>query len=1196
MEIYLTNVFFFFRRKLLKIIMKAFVFFFCTIVFSMTPIDILSQNSKIRIDADREATVDEVFDLIMNQTDYVFIYQVDMFKGAPKVKLEKGVIKTNDLLKNALSWDLFNYELVGKKMVVIKKGVNELGVAQEIIKGKVTDMSNLPLPGVSIIVNEGEKGTTSDFDGNFSIQASKGDIITFSFLGFISQEIVFNEQDSINVILKEDVNVLDEVVLVSSGYQKISKERATGAFESVSKDQLEKPASTISERLVGMVAGLQSTVRADGSVDFEIRGQSSLFADQQPLLVVDGFPIEGGFETINPNDVESVTVLKDAAAASIWGAKSGNGVIVVTTKRAKKEKTTVSISSFTRFSNKLDLNYVAGSASSAEILEYEQRSFDSDFFGSVFGGPQGNGINYLAPYSLGMEARNEARLGVISEAERDARLQSIAALNNRKQIEDYLLQAPITTQYNLSIAGGNERMKNNLSLLFEDSKKFFQGDQDKKYLINYNANIKLAKRLEFDFSSMMQHIDAKTNSGGNMLQTITSLAPWDMLVNEDGSLNDLSYLYYYRPNLERHVSKDLFPYSDWSYNPITDLRNRDLTTKNLSARIQAGLTFEILDGLKLSSKIQYEMLNSKSRNYFSDETFEVRQFINETSGPEWRSGLPSKQLIPFGGILEQRESNVTAYNFRNQLSYNKIFADKHAIDFVGGSELSNRLVKSVGLPNSFGYDDKTLANNQLLGDVNTWTMWNYLPAIYARLFYRFNPNSSYSFSENTSRFFSLYGNLAYTYNKKYSITGSYRTDASNIISDDPKFRYNPFWSLGLGWQLGKEEFMSDLTWLDRLNLRGTYGMNGNIDRSTSFKPLINLDSNLDPVTQQPLASISSFGNPSLRWEKTKTVNLGLDFSMFKGKLSGGIDLYRKNGFDLIVTQSISSVNGTTTQKFNNGEMLNKGVEVQLGTRMPIKNNDIVWTGSLNFAHNDNKITSFFRSTYQAYELYYGPTTSYVEGQNANSLWSFVYAGLVNVGTEANPVMKPSVYGENGDKIGIVQDPTGDALTFMENQGTTVAPTILGMRNSFKIYDFDLSFIVTAKFGHVFRRQSFNYRGFGEGGNTWVNSKYSEVANADPNEILPIPDFEPRYYYYDRYYPYLSYLTADASHIRFQEINLTYTLPLKLVRKIGLNSVNIYGQANNVGVVLFNDFGEDPEYPKETLRPQSTFTFGMQFNF
>ncbi len=474
-------------------------------------------------------------------------------------------------------------------------------------------------------------------------------------------------------------------------------------------------------------------------------------------------------------------------------------------------------------------------------------------------------------------------------------------------------------------------------------------------------------------------------------------------------------------------------------------------------------------------------------------------------------------------------------------------------------------------------------------------MWDGYPITWARYFYPINLDPQHYFSYSTDRYFSLYGNLSYTFNDKYTLTGSIRTDASNLITDDPKYRYSPFWSTGFGWQMGKEDFLKGVEWLDRLNLRGTYGYNGNVDKSTSFLPLISVSGTANIYTNETTANVSSFGNPTLRWEKTRSLDIGLDFSVLKSKLHGSIDVYHKKGSDLIVSQSIASMNGTTSQKFNNGEMVNKGIELKIGTSLPLLGNDIKWNGNFNFAYNKNEITSFYKASYAQYDLYNGGTYAYSEGLNANTLWSFEYAGMRNLGTEADPKMVPTVKGVDGDTYGLTRwTPGTDARKFMVAEGTTVAPYIVGFHNSFKIYDFDLSFIITGKFGHVYRRHSFNYPAM-TGGNTNVNNKYSEVANGDPNKIVPIPGNEPRYYFYDRFFPYMSYLTENASHIRFQEASLSYNLPKQMISKLGFERVKVYAQGNNLGTILWNDFGEDPEYPIGTLKPQATYTLGVKIS-
>ncbi|WP_461531946.1 SusC/RagA family TonB-linked outer membrane protein [Sinomicrobium sp.] len=1178
--------------------MRIYIFLICTVAFGFTSDNVFSQNVNVVIDTDRVVTVDEVFDLIMRQTDCTFMYQVDMFKDAPVVTLKKGVIKAGDLLQLGLSHGRYALELVGDKIILVKPGtVGETTsfdiFQQNEVSGRVTDASGLPMAGVAVVVKGTGRGAITDFDGKYNIAVSEGSVLVFSYIGYHNQEVVVEEgQTEINVQLKENVTTLDEVVLVSTGYQTISKERATGSFSSVERAQLEKPASSIAERLVGAIPGLQSTVNADGSIDFEIRGKSSLYSNAQPLIVYDGFAIEGGLETINPNDVESITVLKDAAAASIWGAKSANGVIVITSKKGVKGKPRISVSSFVKTSGKLDLDYVNPVATSEEVINYEQKGFDSDFFGGPWPPPSAT-VSALGAQSLAITAMNEVRLGRLSPEARDAELNRLRGLNNKGQIRDYLLQSPITQQYNVSVSGGSERMSNRLSLMFETGKSYYKGDESKRVLINYGNTLNVTNWLDFNFQGTFQYDRGKNN--GVDLAFIQSLQPYDMLRNADGSLIDMSYLNYYRPNLEAFVPMGLFPYADWSYNPISEVQSRDLRMERLNSRFQAGLTFKIIEGLTLNSKIQFELFNSSNKNYYSEESFAVRQFINETSSWNQDFNTAPTQNVPYGGILQQDKTTVKTYNFRNQLTFVRTFAEKHAINFIAGSEIQDRVMEFIGNPDAFGYSDQTLTTGELLNPAKGATMWDGSPMSYVPYFYDFSIFSTHAFSYNTDRFFSLYGNLSYTFDDKYTITGSYRTDASNLISEDPKYRYSPFWSVGAGWQLGREHFMEDADWLDRLNIRLTYGVNGNVNTSTSFQPLIGINGTLNQYTQETTAIMDDYGNPTLRWEKAKSANFGLDFSLFQGKLYGSVDYYNKKSIDLMVQQSIAAVNGTASQTFNNGEMSNKGFELKLGTTLPIKGNNIVWRGSVNYSYNKNRITKLYRASYQMYDLYDGGTTSYVDGYNANTLWSLRYAGLTNVGTESDPDLQPSFHGAGGDKLTFQNWPVGDAREYISNEGTTVAPSTFGMMHSFEIYDFDFSFIVTAKFGHVFRRQGFNYSPMA-GGNTRVNSSYREVLNSDPSQRVPIPEEDYRYYFWDRFFPYLNYLTADASHIRFQEVSLGYSLPKKVTSKLGIDTMRFFAQANNLGVIFFNDYDEDPEYPMGTVKPQSTFTFGVNLNF
>ncbi len=358
--------------------------------------------------------------------------------------------------------------------------------AKRTVKGTVRDADGEPIPGASVVVKGTQVGVATDIDGRFEIRVDDKPGLTFvvSFVGMKNKEVVVGKNEVLVVVLESDTKALDEVVV--TGFQTISKERATGSFDVISTEQLSRPASDLSSRLVGVTAGVQNNLDENGNLVFEIRGQTSLNKDNaRPLIVVDGFPVEGEFSSINPNDVESVTILKDAAAASIWGARSANGVIVVTTKRGKagaKKGAIIEVSAFAKISPKIDLDYYNPLASSAEVIEYERKGFETDFFGGPWAPIDDSYQNAQKSYSQAVVAMNEHRLGYLSAESLEQTLAKLGRQNNKEQIKEYLLQNPLTHQYNVNISGATERMNNMLSLMYESDRDGFKENKKDKLM------------------------------------------------------------------------------------------------------------------------------------------------------------------------------------------------------------------------------------------------------------------------------------------------------------------------------------------------------------------------------------------------------------------------------------------------------------------------------------------------------------------------------------------------------------------------------------------------------------------------------------------------------------------------------------------------------------------------------------------
>lgn len=1145
----------------------------------------LQLTKRITLDM-KNATVREVIYAIQKQSAIDIFIQDSEIDKLPRIDFTIKEMTVKDALTKLLDETNYTFNSKGDGVAIFKQQKESL--KKITVKGKVIDERKNPIAGATIIVGSTTQGAITDMRGEFSITVLPESILDVSCVGYLPLKYVAKE-DKADLILDMKLDIVNVEDVVVTGYQTISKERVTGSYDILSKEQIQKPTSNIGTALVGTVPGLQATLDIEGNPEFEIRGKSSLYANASPLIVVDGFAIEGDLKSINPNDVETITVLKDAAAASIWGARSANGVIIITTKgeSAGRERLNVEINTFWKFSPKADLEYTLGLANAGDRMKFQDLGY-MKWGSSPTSDSERSVGSSMDPY---LTLRSENHLGYVSDAQLAEAVKKFSGMDNKGQLKKYLFDNPFTQQYNLRISSSSNKVANNLSMMYEGRDFHLQGNDDQKVMINYRNSTQIFKWLNFRFSGMFQYTDRNDNSVG--VGEMKLFAPYEMLVDEKtGDKLPVASQSYYMPNIERYWPMEKFPYSDLSYNPITEMENTTKRTIAINSRFQAALELKLMEGLRVNSQLQYELVNRSYKDLYGEETFFTRDLVDKYT--HWDRAANTFTLnIPKGDILDQRKDEVRTLTIRNQIDFNRTFG-KHAINAVIGAETINRVTEGFTYSRTYGYSDETLSVGNLPNGYGSNSNSNLKIYNWMGNSTTITDNVYNTFKYNTDRFFSLFFNAAYTFDDKYTLSGSARTDASNMISDDPKYRYSPFWSIGGSWNVRNEKFMEEVDWVNRLILRVTFGYNGNVDNSTSFSTLINMKPTVDTDTYEPYATISSYGNPSLRWEKTGIWNIGVDYNFFDGRLAGKIDFYNKDAKDLIAAVSIPMVNGTNSQKMNVGNMNNKGIEVEIGTNLPIYQNKIGLTASLNFACNQNKVTKYYVSKYIQGAILptAGLATSFVEGMNANTIFGSEYAGLYNSGTAENPNMQPRVVDKNGNYHSLSQWAPVDPMDLAIAQGTTVAPWVGGFSFGLKVYDFSLSCIMTGKFGHVFRRTSYNYYS----GNP--NGRLNEVLNGNPEKILPLPqnDVESRYFFWDRYWTTFTYLTENANHFRMQEINLRYILPTKLVRKLGLSMVEVYGQTNNVFSIYSNDYKEDPEYLYGSYKPTISYTFGIKIGF
>lgn len=1141
-------------------IMKSLLVCMFLGIIQLSANNVYSQNQKVSLNLEN-ASLYEILNVISNQTDYEFLYNHSLVesKGTIDLKVENKSVK--DVLNYLFDKNMLEYQMKDNLIVVSRMSREKfLQKNTVVITGVVKDKKGVSLPGASVFIEGTSIGTSTNIDGEYSLKfVNTGDIkITFSFVGLKSKTVKYKGQKKIDVVLQADSQYLDEVVV--TGYQTLSKERATGAFEKVDVGVLDNKATmNIIDKLEGQTTG----VLFDKSGNMEIRGQSTIFANKKPLIVVDGFPIEGSMETINPNDIENITVLKDAAAASIWGARAANGVIVIVSKKASKVgKPLINFSTSLSITDTPNL-YDLPVASTASFLEFEKHYADSKYIDLPKDANQ---------YSLsaGMEAFLKMRDGIYTQDQVNAVLSKIGNRDVRDEFKDLFLRKATRQQYNLSISGKTKNNSYYASVSYDDNKSFSKQNNSNRFISNLGLESKLSERLSVNLGINAVMRNANTN-GINYIRVL-NMTQYQQILDSKGNYvtEPKSYYQGFKDNL---VAQG-FPY-DWNYNTKREYDNADNSNKNLDLKLRVGFNFKIIDGLSLEGRYQYEWGNGKGRNLYNEETYRVRDAVNS------RSIIKDGKVvsyIPKGSILAESYSNYSAFTTRGQLNFNRSFNDNmHNITAIAGVEVRKVKSESSNMT-KYGFDPQSLQyvnvnlNEKFPNPVNGSK--------------RVIGDAS-KFTQVEDRFLSYYGNMAYTYLEKYTATASARLDDSNLFGADSDYRNVPLWSVGGNWQIHKENFFN-IDFINLLTLRTTYGWNGNVDKSTSPYMIALVAKDWD--TQNQYAYVNNPKNPKLRWEKTSVMNLGLDFSLFNNRLSGSIEYYNKYSDGVLGYVSLNSTYGFSQALMNVAEISNKGIDISLNA-LAVKK-EVKWNVGLNFSYNKNEVMEIEMPS-ETPSSYLGMKPKV--GLPINYMYSYKWAGLSASGT-------PQVYDENG-KIVDYKSPIENASA-LKYEGTTVPKYYGSLINTISYKGLSLTILMTYKFGHVFRENRINYRTIMSQARmrNWIHkdfdNRWKQSGDENKTDIPMYPsDSSMLSSYYDSYSAGSSNTVHDASHIRFKEIILSYDLPSSIVKPLHISNLKLSAQVRNLGVYAFNSKGLDPEnIPNMTLGGINTnpeFTFSLK---
>ena len=1142
-----------------------------------------AQEKTVTLDV-RDKALKEVLGMVREQADVRFIYsEVELQKATP-VTVKFANRPLSDAMSRVLSGQPFTAEIEGDIIVIkpVPAAPQAQTVEKRTVKGQVTDENGEPVPGANVYLKGTTIGVATDINGNYSLAfEDTHTVLVASFVGYKTMEVLIGENETVNFRLEPENEALAEVVV--TGYQTISKERSTGAFEKVGMEQMEmKRLDNLSTVLEGEIAGYSDGI---------IRGVSTMNAQQTPLYVIDGFPVENtsidqygavteNLPVLNMEDIESITVLKDAAAASIYGARAANGVIVITTKKAKEGKTQISASATWTIH---PYDYYTGHLTDAADIIALQKKWAAE-------NPElNNGLdralaeadnlrNNDAYPTRGIDILLDLYTQKISQADADAQLNELASRGYAyyDDVEKYAKRNSFYQQYYLSVGKATDRNNLSFSASYRNNKEEDIYTKNDQIGLNLQNSLQVTNWLQADLG-MYVNFKNSTTQTYDLLESYSagfSAMPYDRLVDEDG--NPVSWVSQYDKTVRDNIAN--YGLYDVTITPLDELSRRLEKRREFNARIFGKLDVKLLPWLTYNVQYQYEYGENRMNRLEGMDSYKTRVTINNFATAENGEAVYN---LPEGDIFYSERQTSNAYNFRQQLNVNKTFNEMHNLTWILGQEIRHTKLE-YNNNTRYGYDEDLLTsayiNESLLTSGFTGLMdtWAYISAPWAK-------------SELVNRFVSFYSNAAYTYNGLYTLSGSIRWDRSNLWGTNSKYQNKPLWSVGASWNLSSESFFN-VDWVAMLKLRASYGIGGNIAKDAA--PYLTASYYTSTLVGGLYGQVASPPNPNLRWEKTTTINVGVDFALFAGRMSGTLEFYNRLSDDLLANQMGVPTEGFgySTLTFNNGAMRNRGFELTL-TGDVMQRDDFNWNMGFLFSYNKNKVTKS-KAVAPVYYLQIDYPASYPrEGKPYNGIYAYKWAGLSAEG-------EPQIYDKNGN----VTTTDYTDLEAIHYAGTTVPVYSGSFTNVLTYKNWELSVQMLYEGGHKFRSTNIPVISMD---NAYTTSTIS-VTNKDIMDAWEKPGDEahtdvPRLLFgfsdgfnYDResIYDGADIHVLDASKITFNNISLSYKLPSVWVKKAGLSSAKLQFNVENAGTIAFD---KDAGYMLGT-KDKPNYVLGLYLNF
>ena len=1014
------------------------------------------------------------------------------------------------------------------------------GAQKQQVTGTVTDEAGEPLIGVTVIENGASVGAITDLDGNYSLEAAPNATLTFSYVGYLTQNVKLGGRSNLNITLKEDNALLDEVVVVGYGIQR--KSDVTGALTRVNEEQLNnRPVSNAFEALQGKAAGVDiTTSERPGTVgSILIRGSRSINASNSPLYVVDGIPVNDGIDNLNPRDIEAIDILKDASSTAIYGSRGANGVVLITTKRGKEGKLQLTYSGSMTFEKLVDKS---PAFSASDYITWRRWAY---YNADPTTNPRGDQPNqdrdqdYFSgdPYALANVNKGWAN-GSWN-----------GSLVDNTDWASFVTQTGVTQEHNLRASGGTKDIQSSFSFGYLDNEGTQKGQQYKRYNAALTTDIQATKWFKMGGSinaswSKQKYGYSRTGQVGtssgptDIYNAAKALPRYTVPYDDSGEIID-------QPG--GSVVNAYTVIDEWKKSK--DNREYFRAMGSFYAQIDFGKIIEPLQGLMY--KVQF--------------------------GPDFRYSrtgqfLDSSSATRKGGNNYARRSDDRHFTWTldNMLLYNRIFGD-HSVGVTllhsatkYNSESGNMSAQRIYMPsflwNNFGDIDVTNTDNQA--------------------------SMGSGFSQN--QLLSYMARVNYSFKDRYLLTVSGRYDGASVLAKGNKWSFFP--SMAIGWRMEQESFLKDVSWLDQLKLRFGVGTTGNASVS-AYGTLGTIQSFYMPfstanerilITNEPYYTNNQtrMANKDLGWERTTQYNFGIDFSFLRGRINGSIDLYTSRTKDLLLQQSLPSLTGYPSMMANIGETKNKGFDLTLNV-IPVRVAGFEWSSTINAAYQKDEIVELANGKEDdiANSWFIGESIAVYYGYDNNGLW------------QESDAAEMAKFNEKGHKFtaGSVRpvDQNGDYVIDDKDRvilGNRNPRWTLGWSNTFSWKGLELSIDLFGRFKYMistggegqygmYAQREIDYWTPDNTGAEWQKPVYSTAGGDSYSSLLGF---------------------KDASFIKIRNLSLGYRLDKTLCDRIGISGAKIYIQGRNLGMLAssvdFMDLDTGATYFNRG------FTVGLQLDF